>query len=296
MEIRLLRYFLAVAKELHFGRAAQKLNISQPPLSQQIMRLEDELGVRLFIRNKRNVRLTEAGKVLENQARDILRTIEHTVRLVRETRDGTRGSLFLGYVDPAMDGPLPEIIRRFKTEYPKVDLRLQHMTTREQLSSIREGTLQVGFLRYFDQERKGLCIRQFHREKYILAVPRDHSLFREKTATLRALAGEPMVFFPREIQPGLYDAWHRAFSRAGFRPNIVQEAVSKHTSVALVAAGIGLAIVPESTALFERDGVGFVGLAGQTPELTMHLCYREGSSHPVLENFLTLVQGKIGEA
>ena len=289
MEIRLIRYFLAVAEELHFGRAAQKLNISQPPLSQQIMKLEDELGVRLFRRSKRKVVLTEAGRAFEEQARGILQSIEKAIRTVKETGEGTRGIFTLGYVDPAMDGPLPDVIRRFKHKYREVRLNLHRLTTLEQFTALREGTIDAGALRLFSQDTTGLRVIPFHREKYILAVPSDHAFYGMKQVSIKALAGEPMIFFPRTIQPGLYDAWLSVFSRAGFAPNVVQEAVSKHTSVALAAAGIGVAIVPESTSLFERKGVGFVRLAGSTPPLTIHLCCREDSQHPVLKNFLALV-------
>jgi len=292
MEIRLLRYFLAVAQELHFGRAAQKLHISQPPLSQQIMKFEQELGVRLFERSKRAVSLTQAGKALENEAEKILKLVEEARRKVTAEAEGRSGILSLGYVSPAMDGPLPGVIRKFKTHFPDVRLLLHQMSTADQLIALRQGDLLVGVVRLFGQDTTGLEVRPFHREDYVLALPSDHRLSTRKSIAIRELSGEPLIFFPFTLQPGLYDAWLKTFAIEGFAPNIVQEAASKHTAVALVAAGIGLSIVPRSTARIRRKGVVFRRLKGNMPDLFLHLAFAMDHPRPVLNNFLSLMENR----
>ncbi|MBI9089413.1 MAG: LysR family transcriptional regulator [Desulfobacterium sp.] len=288
LETRLLRYFLAVAEELHFGRAAERLHISQPPLSQQIMKLEEELGTKLFVRTKREVRLTRAGEVLKQDAQDILCRVGVAQRHVREAAAGQRGRLSLGYVGPAMETRLPEIIKAFKQVCPKVSLELNQKTSREQVKEIGDGQLDVGVVRLFGRTIPGLECLPFHRERYALALACDHPLTLKKEIRIMDLAGEPLIFFPRKIQPRLYDAWFKIFDDHGIAPDIVQEATYKQTAVALVAAGLGISMVPESMARSPRKGVVVKKLSGDLPEVVLSLVYKKGADHSILERFLSL--------
>ncbi|WDP90429.1 MAG: LysR family transcriptional regulator [Desulfobacter sp.] len=283
--MRLLRYFLAVARELHFGRAAKTLNISQPPLSQQIIKLEQELGVPLFIRNKRMVKLTEPGKALVRHAEKILGMVENARTDISRISAGDRGTISIGYVGPAMDSFLPDIIRGFKQEYPEVELRLAQMNTCDQLSAILNGSVQAGIVRLFGQDTSGCHTRVIHREAYMLAVPSHHPLAGKAQVPLGSLRGEQIIFFSRKIQPALFNEWLRIFSLAGFTPDIVQQTSSYHSAIPLVAAGLGLAIVPRSSTLSRRKGVVFKPINGETPRLSLHLCHLKGTAHPVLANF-----------
>ncbi len=287
LETRLLRYFLAVAEELHFGKAAKRLHISQPPLSQQIMKLEENLGTKLFVRTKRKVHLTRAGEVLKQDAQDILRQMQVARRHVKEAAAGFRGRLSLGYVGPAMETRLPEIIKVFKQTCPKVSLELHQKTSAEQIADIATGKLDIGTVRLFDQDIPGLETLVFHRERYAMALPSDHPFAQKEEISIMDLAGEPLIFFPREIQPKLYDAWFKIFDDHGIIPDIVQEATYKQTAVALVAAGLGLSIVPESFAGSIRKGVVVKKLSGDLPEVVLALVYNKNTD--ILERFLALV-------
>lgn len=289
MEIRLLRYFLAVAEELHFGKAAEKLNISQPPLSQQIMKFEDDLGVKLFVRHKRKVQLTEAGTMLKAEAIKILRSIDHAHDRVTAAAQGKRGNLSLGYATLAMDGNLPYIIREFKSRFPDILLTLHEMSTADQLESIRRKELHVGVVRLFGEILPEFVTRPLQKEKYVLAIPSGHRLSKKRTVTVGDLAREPLIALPRDAKPRLYEEWLKIFREEGFSPNIVQETYSKHTSVSLVAAGIGLAFIPESTARLKRKGVVFKKVRGKLPALGTNIVYLKGQKTPILENFLSIL-------
>jgi len=290
METRHLKYFVAVAEELHFGRAAKRLHISQPPLSQQIMKFEDELGVVLFLRDKRSVALTPAGKVLLNDARRILREMERVKDNLKATVAGTGGSFELGYIAPALDTPLVEAIKQFKLRYPGVRLGLTEMSTDRQLETLQRGELDAAVVRLFGHDIRGLCSKEFHRESYALILPAGHRLAESKSVTVAELAGEEMIFFPRKAQPQLYDTWMRLFNRYGLTPKIVQEATTKAASLALVAAGIGISIVPESLVRRAPREVLFKKLRGDIPSLEFHFVYNGSLSHAARDNFFQVAE------
>ena len=294
MELRLLRYFLAVAEELHFGRAARRLNISQPPLSQQIAKFEESLGVPLFIRNKRMVMLTEAGTTLVRHARAILSMVETARSDVSRVSLGVCGTMALGYVGPAMESFLPELILEFKRQYPEVTLKLNQLSTPDQLLQIRNRSIQAGIVRLFGQDTTGLLTQVIQKDTYVLAVPAHHGLAGYKKVALASLDKQDMLFFSRQIQPRTFDAWQKIFSDEGIIPNIVQQTSSYHSTIALVSAGLGIAIVPKASTLNPRKGVVFKSLEGQRPEIKLHLCCLEGATHPVLNNFRQ-VANQMGE-
>ncbi|WP_320007334.1 LysR family transcriptional regulator [Maridesulfovibrio sp.] len=293
METRQLKYFLAVAEELHFGRAAKRLHISQPPLSQQIMKFEEELGVKLFQRNKRSVSLTAAGVSLLRDAPSILQAIERAEINLLDAAGGQRGQFSLGYIGPALDTLLPECIREYKENYPAVRLSLREMFTGDQLEAVRKGELDAGIVRLFRHDVSDLESAAFHREPYSLVIPEGHRLCSGGPVAISELAGEKFVFSPRDAQPRLYDEWMSVFSHYGFVPEVTQEAARKSAIVALVAAGIGIGIVPQSMAGRKHKGVVFKELTGNCPYIEMQIVYKKREEFPAVLNFVNLLKGKL---
>lgn len=290
METRHLKYFVAVAEELHFGKAAKRLHISQPPLSQQIMKFEEQLGVSLFTRTKRSVALTSAGKSFLLDAQNILKEINQAKENLKAVATGICGHFELGYIAPALDTPLTSFIKQFKTAYPEVRLGLTEMSTNRQLDDLRKGDIDAGVVRLFMHDMKGLCSKKFHQESYALILPTGHRLADRESVNISELGGEEFIFFPRNAQPRLYDTWMTAFNHCNYTPNIVQEASSKAASLALVAAGIGISIVPESLAKRAPEQVVFKKLTGDFPTLEIHIVYRENTTHASRDNFLQIIR------
>lgn len=293
METRHLKYFVAVAEELHFGRAAKRLHISQPPLSQQIMKFEEQLGVTLFTRNKRSVALTSAGKSFLLDAQNILKEMEQAKENLKAVATGIKGRFELGYIAPALDTPLTAIIKQFKITYPGVRLGLTEMSTNKQLDVLRKGDIDAGVVRLFMHDMKGLCSQKFHQESYALILPTGHRLAGKESVDISELGDEEFIFFPRNAQPRLHDTWMTAFNHCNYTPNIVQEVSNKAASLALVAAGIGISIVPESLARRSPEQVVFKKLTGDIPTLEIHVVYRENTAHASRDNFLRFVRDNI---
>ncbi len=290
METRLLKYFVAVAEELHFGKAAKRLHISQPPLSQQIMKFEDELGESLFLRDRRSVRLTAAGESLLQDARAILKAMDRAKDNLLAAAGGERGHITLGYIGPALNTALPEIIRRFKTTYPNVRFDLQQMGTSQQLGAVRTGLIDAGVVRLFRHNTDNLETLLFHQEQYAVIVPAEHPLSGRNSVDMAELAEEPLILFPRATHPPLYDEWMRNFAECGFTPNIVQEVGTKNAAQALTAAGMGISIVPESLASEARKGVTFLPLTGHYPALEIYMVTRQDDISPATRNLLEIVK------
>jgi len=286
MELRQLRYFAAVAQELHFGRAAKRMNISQPPLSMQIRNLEEELGTRLFNRTSRQVELTAAGAVFLTQVEQILASLDGAVESARQAGQGNIGRLSVGFVGPAMDAFLPEIIRRFQTRHPGITLGLTESGTRRQIEDLYAGRIQIGFARLYRHRPEGLAAQVIWREPYMLAVPGDHPLACQKSVVLSHLKKESFIMYPRTLQPQLYDSMIACFKNSGFTPKIVQEARTKHTTIALVAAGLGVAIVPSSSKVIGRKGVFFLDLDASLPGIEITMLWRQKDKSPVLDRFV----------
>ena len=290
MELRHLRYFLAVAEELHFGRAAKRLHIAQPPLSQQIRQLEEELGARLFERTNRRVSLTEAGAAFLVDARDILARTDAATRMVGRLARGEQGRLRVGFVGPATESPLPEAIRDFRAEHPGVVLELRELGTMHQLEELRAGSLDVGFIRIYNHDLNGLEAERFLKEPYILALPEGHRLAACERIRLSELGGERWILTPRHYQPKLHAALMARFAEAGFTPDIAQEAITKQTTNALVAAGIGITIFPASMRKVRRDGVVYRELEGRLPWVQIFTVWDPAMSSPARELFLETVR------
>lgn len=286
MELRHLRYFLAVAEELHFGRAAERLHISQPPLSQSIRRLEEELGTELFARTSRSVALTPYGRYLLSEAREITERADNAARTLELMARGERGVLRVGLVGPALEGPLPCRIRRYSQEHPEVCVQLEQLNSYEQMDMLRAGTLDLGFVRLFKKPTMGLEIVPYSSEPYILALPQGHLLAEGETVRLTDLEGQTLLIFQRRANPPLYDAILAAFSEAGVSPDLVHVSLVKHTTTALVAAGMGVTLMPRGMAGAPRPGVVYRPIEGRLPLVEFSIARARGRNTPLMDGFV----------
>jgi len=296
IELRQLRYFATVAEELHFGRAARRLHMTQPPLSQTIMALEEMLGAPLFERNRRGVALTAAGAALLPEARRLLEQSAGLAELVQRAATGASGRLSLAFVSSADYSVLPPTLRAYRAEYPQVEITLKEATSDLQLEDLLEGRVDAGLLipPLPDRARQDLDYLPVLREPLVLAAPAGlPALARAKAADLRKLAGIPLIIFPRHISPGLYDAILSVFREAGITPEVGQEAIQMQTIVSLVSAGMGLALVPQSVSNLRRPGVEYLPLVQNTPLVETGLAWRRDNASPVLRGFLELMRKRI---
>jgi DNA-binding transcriptional LysR family regulator len=254
IEIRHLRYFLAVAETLHFSKAAAHLKMAQPPLSQQIRSLERILGYALFQRTTRGVRLTRVGEFFRERARNTVTKLQDDVEMARRLGSGQEGVLTVGFSGSVMLTTLPKAIERYRRVYPKIELRLRELVTAEQIPSLLDGTLDLGFLRD-GEPREGLSIEPILRERFIAVLPSRHRLAKRATIRPSDLRNEPFVFFARRMGPLAFDRTSAVCEAEGFRPNVVQEAPQWPTVVRLVAAGSGISLAPACVANFAMPGV-----------------------------------------
>ncbi|HEY0463672.1 MAG TPA: LysR substrate-binding domain-containing protein, partial [Polyangiaceae bacterium] len=255
MEIRHLRYFVAVAEELHFGRAAQRLHIQQPPLSRQIQDLESELGFPLFERSRRRVELTPAGTALLGRARQVFDALDVAIHDARSASEGESGRLVVGYPSSLAYSGLTELLRAFHTRFPSVEISLRELPPADQIDGLKAGSLDVGFVRT-SLEDPTLTAELVRRESLMVVLPDDHPLTKLRSIPLQALAREPFVMFPRARGPAFFDQLMALCSRAGFSPRVVQEAAQLDV-VSMVAAGFGVSIMPSSMRNFRRPGLVF---------------------------------------
>lgn len=285
MELRHLRYFLALAEELHFGRAAKRLSISQPPLSRQIRQTEEELGVPLFTRSKRRVALTPAGRVMLVRARAVLDEADALSPIVRQAHRGEIGRLVVGFVHSAGYGLMPPVVREFRRLCPDVKLVLRERIFGEQLDDLRAGRIDVGLLRppVGDQ---ALVTETIWREPFVAALPAGHPLSGQGPLRLKALARQPFILFPRERSAVFHDQIQTLCRKAGFVPAMAQETNTIHTALGLVGAGIGVALVPASVRRIGAVDVTFRSLVEARPQAELALAWKRDESNPVLARFL----------
>jgi DNA-binding transcriptional LysR family regulator len=295
MELRHLRYFVAVAEEGHITRAAARLGIQQPPLSQQIRALEAELQVQLFRRKPRGVELTQAGEALFDEARSILQQVEHAVTAVRRTARGEAGQIGLGFTSSASFHPfVPQAIREYRETHPLVALSLEESGTGELVAALIDERLDAAFVRSPIGAAAGIAVHSVLDEAMVAALPAGHALA-GRTGTpplgLAELAAETFILYRRPLGPGLYDAIIAACQRAGYSPNIGQEAPRMLATLSLVAAGLGVTLVPQSMRRLRVHGVAYRPLdsaAGLVAPL--NLAYRRGESSAAARRFISLVR------
>ncbi len=291
MELRHLRYFIAVAEELHFGRAAEHLGISQPPLSQQIQALEEEIGARLFERTNRRVELTDAGRLFLDESRQVLAQVDKAVLLARRAHLGELGELKIGFTSSApFTSTIPSSIHAFRKAYPDVHLDLQEMSSRQVLKALLEESLQVGVIRPLALPDAVHWVELF-REPLVAVLRADHPLAAgsEDGLAIAALAEEPFVFFPRSYGTGLYDQVIALTRQAGFSPRIAQEASEAMTIIGLVSAGLGVSILPASFRRTRVDGVVYRTLSDPEATTAVWLIRRQNEGSPLALSFIDLV-------
>jgi DNA-binding transcriptional LysR family regulator len=288
IELRHLRYFLAVAETLHFTKAAERLGIAQPPLSQQIKRLEQLLGHRLFDRTTRGVKLTLAGQLLAQRARSTLEKVQDDLAQVRRLGRGEAGTLTVGFAGSVMFTNLPAAIESYRRRYPKVELRLRELSTSAQIAALLNGTLDLAFLRDGDAT-EGIQIDTLLEERYVAVLPDAHPLARKRSLRVRDLQKQPFILFARRMGPLAFDRTIACCERNGFRPNIVQDAPQWPTLVRLVAAGLGVSLAPGCVATVAIPGAVYreVHAACRT---TVDLGTKTGSTTVLASNFIEIAR------
>lgn len=289
MELRHLRYFVAVAEELHFGRAAERIHISQPPLSQQIRQLEEEIGVKLFHRTKRRVLLTHAGKIFLEEARQILDLSGRAVHSARRAERGEIGRLVIGLVGSATFSLAPPVLRSFRARFPDVELILRELTTDQQVDALQNGNIHIGFLRQ-PVRKDALHIETILRESFMVALATDHALTADSHVALELLAAEPFVMFSRQQGATFYDQVMKLCHQAGFSPKVAQESIQIPTILGLVSGGLGIAIVPASARNLQMTGVTYRTLTGVTQTTELAMAWRRDDESPVLMAFLNVAR------
>lgn len=289
VDLRQMRYFIAVAEELHFGRAAARLHMAQPPLSRQIRRLEEAVGARLLDRGRRGVALTAAGRVFLGEARATVRQADRAVELTRRAARGERGRLAVGFIDAAIYSVVPPVVRRFAQVYPDVELNVTELRIPDQIREVAEGRLHAGFVHPPVADPR-LAVESVFTESLAVALPAGHRLAGRARVDLADLDGTPLVQFPREINPPLFDDVIALCRAAGFTPPALREASPKQTIIGLVAAGLGASLLPASLANLRRDGVVYRPLAGPGLTVDTSVIWRRTDRDPALHAFLRVVR------
>ena len=294
MELRHLRYFLAVAEELHFGRAAEKLFISQPPLSRQIKNLEQELSVELFARTKKHVRLTGYGRYLKEEATKIFQHVESIQNHILLLGDGHAGQIKIGYVGLAMHSVLPEILSEIRRTLPRVHTSFYELQSLDQLIDLKTGSLDIGFIR-IPIAMEGLHTELIFSETLSVILPLSHPLAGRKELRLCDVATEPFISFCRECAPSLFDMIIGMCNREGFSPRIVHESSQINTVVRLVESGLGYSIVPSSV----KDGynvrIRFYELDDYPERAELALAYYPENRTPTKSQVIRLIRGLKGK-
>jgi DNA-binding transcriptional LysR family regulator len=292
MKLRQLQYFNAVAEELSFSRAAFKLHVAQPSLSVQIKALEDEVGARLFERDKRHVDLTPAGRRFRGRVAELLALVDSAKAEARSTERGLHGTIAVGYTALSMfSTALPYAIRQYRELAPNVVITLRELPSLEQIYELGERRLDMGVLRKVDVEApKGIAVVEWYRTPLVAAIPKDHSRAGQEALSLMELKDDAFIMYPRRAGTGIY--WHvlELCSAAGFRPRTVREVLESSTMIGLVAAGVGVAIVPADMNCIQIAGVVYRRLRDPGAHTTLHVARRVGDRSEHLRTFYRLLK------
>ncbi len=274
MELRQLRYFVGVAEALHFRRAAERLHMSQPPLSHQIRLLEDELGCELLARTRRRVEITPAGEAFLRDARAALAGLDRAARNARRIHEGQTGLLRVSFAGSALLSLVPRVVGRLRTTHPEIDVELHERSTSDQVRALAAGVTDLG-IAPMPVGDADLDVQVLVRERTVAALPEWHPLARVEHLRLRALAEHPFVLFPREQAPGYHDLLMTAVTSAGTPPRVIQQAAETQTIIGLVAAGAGVSLVPASVGQLALEGVVYRPVA-DAPDTELAALSRRG--------------------
>ncbi len=289
VEIRHLRYFIAVAQESNFSRAAEKLHISQPPLSQQIRQLEEDLGVLLIERGSRPVQLTEAGKFFFEQAQGLVEHFDQFLAQTKKLGSGEEGSLTVAFVSSSTYELIPRILRIFRKRHPGVNLNLIEKNTPQQLEALKNKQINIGIGRPFSEQEE-ITSDWILDETVVVAVPAEHAFSQKKSISLNSLQEEEMISFYLFPEPSFGSFVMETCRKAGFEPRIAQRTGELQTALGLVAAGMGVALLPASVEHTTREGVKYIPLKKPSPTISLVAAYRKDDSSPILKLFLNVVR------
>lgn len=292
VDFRQLQYFVTLAEELHFGRAANRLQITQPALSKQIAGLEKTIGVQLLFRTKRTVELTHAGQTFLQQAHQLLSQKETAIQLTRRTGDGDIGHLSIGFTQTATQTVLPTLLRDFLQRYPKVEIGMAELATEAQVTALNQDEIDIAFL-HPPIDQRGLQVYSILQEHFVAVLPPQHPLGSYDTVPLEALAHEPLIIHPRKEGPALYDGFLRVCQMAGFQPQIIKESISLQTRLCFVAAGIGITFVSDRFQGLVGSNVVCRSLENCPIYLEFGAAWRQRSTNPALHNLLQILFNKI---
>src|SRR5580700_4918224 len=288
MELRQIRSFLSIAETLHFGRTAELIHLSQPALSLQIRALEEEVGVRLFERNRRKTTLTAAGFAFRDDAAAALSQLEQAIRRARLAANGKLGLLRIGFISTAGREIVPAIVRQYRELNPEVELSLRNIVTAEQVRLLETGALDIGFLRVPIGEHSALDVVTVHREPFVLVVPSSHELAKRKRVRLRELAGQDFVMYERTYAPGFHDLIFGILRDARIVPNVTQTAGEIPTLISLVDSGMGITILPASAARYSVASVVACEILDRMPMSEIGVAVSKRFRAAVVDNFRSL--------
>ena len=296
MELRQIRSFLSIAETLHFGRTAEMIHLSQPALSLQIRALEDEIGVKLFERNRRKTVLTAAGAAFREDATGALLRLDQAVHKAKLAANGKLGNLRIGFISTAGNEIVPTIVRQFRERNAEVEFSLRNILTMDQIQMLEAGSLDIGFLRLPIGTQSGLDVVTIHREPFVLVVPSSHKLARRKRVRLREVSGQDFVMYERAYAPGFHDLIFGMLRDAGIIPSVRQTAGEMPTLISLVDSGTGVAILPASTVKRSVASVAACKIADKIPMSEIGIAVRKGNRAPVVDNFRSLALEKLRRA
>ena len=288
MEFRHLRYFLAVAEELHFGRAAQRLSITQPPLSLNIQQLEASVGARLFDRDSKGVRLTAAGAAFQDAARALLARADEARQLAREIEGGAVGRLRVGFVGSVLFRGLPQWLARFQAEHPRIEVRLSELNSQEQVDALVRDELDLGFV-HTPRVPPELQVQLLHEDAFLCCLPADHALARRRKVALADLRDEPFVMFSRRASPDYFARIMAMCGSLGFQPRVRHEVRHWLSVVSVVAQGMGVAVVPAPLQRSGMAGAVFRPLADATLPSPVYCAWKAALDQPARSRFLAMV-------
>jgi DNA-binding transcriptional LysR family regulator len=296
MELRQIRSFLSIAETLHFGRTAKLIHLSQPALSLQIRALEEELGVRLFERNRRKTTLTAAGLAFRDDAVAALSQLEQAIRRARLAGNGKLGLLRIGFISTAGSELVADIVRQFRELNPEVEFSLRNILTAEQIEMLETGSLDIGFLRVPIGENSALDVVTVHRERFVLLVPSSHKLAKRKRVRLREVAGEDFVMYERIYAPGFHDLIFGILRDAGIVPNVSQTAGEIPFLISLVASGMGITILPASAVKHSVSPVFACEILDRIPMVEIGMAVSKRFRTAVVDSFRSFALKTLGHS